>query len=203
MKLCVVGNGPSAEGKGKEIDACDFVVRMRDFWHCAAVNAGTRINAHSYFGWWDNCHEDPWKGFEHWFSHCPAQLLGRGENGWRALCFVNERAAGQPIRWLLNSRWDQMRGYLDGAHPSTGFVTITMALDRFVSRPCELVLYGFDSTAPDKPNFFDAREANKAEPYQVQHEILREKRAIYELRNGVWLGQKRDVKLTWPDKPEW
>lgn len=42
--VAIVGNGPTAAGKGPEIDACDFVVRIKSFWMHGADDAGTGIN---------------------------------------------------------------------------------------------------------------------------------------------------------------
>ena len=202
--MAIVGNGPSAEGKADEIDGYEFVVRLRDWWRCAAEHAGDKISAHAYFCWWDNWQADPHKGFEHWFTWCPEQLEHAGSLGWQRLAFFNRRAGGGRVRWLTNARWNQLRGAL-GDHPSTGIVAVTMAIDRFRSVPIELGLYGFDSTTPERPNFFDAREANKVqnEQYQVTHNILAEKRLLADLQGrGEWINGKRDIKVTWPDKPE-
>lgn len=204
QRVAVVGNGPSAEGKGEEIDGYDFVVRMRDWWRCAAENAGEKMDAHAYFGWWDDWPDDPRKGFEHWFTQCPMQLEAAGVMGWQRVAFVNKRAEGAPIRWLSDARWNQLRGALNGEHPSTGIVSVAMAIDRFHSTPIELGLYGFDSTTPERPNFFDAREMGKSrhEQYHVTHNILGEKRLLVGLHGGVWITGKSDITLTWPDQPE-
>ena len=204
MKVCVVGNGPSAEGKGAEIDSYDFVVRMRNWWRCAAEHAGEKINAHAYFSWWGEWSSDPHTGFEHWFTWCPEQLTTAGALGWQRVAFINQRAEGGSIRWLTNARWHQLRGALDGQHPSTGIVAVAMAIDRFRKKPIELGLYGFDSVTPDRPHFFDAREDNKElhERRNVMHNILAEKRLLAGLHGGAWITGKKDITVTWPDQPE-
>ena len=50
MRVCVVGNGPSAQGKGEIIDAADFVVRIKAFWCHGAEDAGSKIDALAWYG---------------------------------------------------------------------------------------------------------------------------------------------------------
>ena len=201
-RVCIVGNGPSAEGRGDIIDACDFVVRMKDFWHCGAKTAGSRIDAHAYYGWWTTWPDDPCEGFEHWFTHCPGQLEHAGVPSWDRLYILNTRATHQPIYWVWNELWTQLAESLDGDHPSTGFVCVGMALERFGKQLKELVLYGFDSTTPEQPNFFDFDEQPKTRPYNIVHSMLHEKRLLAKLAAGQWLGKPCSVKLTWPDMPD-
>jgi hypothetical protein len=190
-----VGQGPSAEGKGDIIDACDFVVRLQDWWHCGAVNAGQKLDAHAYFNMQKAC---PTGGWEQWITQYPRQVSGKPDGQKRITMFA-ERAMGGVIRWLAESQWKLLHDYLK-ADPSTGFVAVAMALWRYPAAD-ELVLYGFDSTVPDQANFFDAREESKREPYRVAHHILAEKRVIAEIHNGTWLGRECKTALVWPDMP--
>lgn len=200
MRVCIVGNGPSAEGKGAEIDACDFVVRLRDWQRCAAEHAGSKISAHAYYGPWSEWEHTPAQ-CEHWWTQCPEQIMRQGEAGQVKWDFFAEYASGHLVRWLMNSQWRELQKHL-GADPSTGFVSIAMALWVYPETE-ELVLYGFDSTTPDRPHFFDAREEGKMGcAYVVHHSIVEEKQAIARIRDGVWLGKPIATTLTWPDMPE-
>lgn len=198
MRVCVVGQGPSAEGKGAEIDRCDFVVRMMAFWQWGAKHAGIRTNALALFGWGHWLERPPLK-CEFWYTHCWAQMSIQDAVGWQRLEFLTRVADLQPIRWLPERLWHRLADHID-AHPSTGMVAVAMALE--ILKPAELVLYGFDSTLPDRPNYADARRPMRPRDLRAPpHDVLAEKRAIAEIAEGRWLGEPCEVKLTWPDKP--
>lgn len=209
MRVCVVGNGPSAKGRGREIDACDFVVRIKAFWLHGAENTGEKTNALAYYGsWagaWDRMSELR-RSCEHWFTHSPRQIEALKDIGYEQMGFVCHCAELKPIRWLTNQLWDQMTDYVK-RHPSTGFVTVGMAME--ILDIDELVLYGFDSTTVDRPNYTDARLDWVIDhlPFlppgrQLAHDTLAEKRAIAEIGQGTWLGKPCEVELVWPDMPD-
>jgi hypothetical protein len=50
VRIAIVGNGPSAAGKGAEIDGHDMVIRMTTFPVCGALDAGRKINVYAWFG---------------------------------------------------------------------------------------------------------------------------------------------------------
>lgn len=208
MKLCVVGNGPSAKGKGAEIHACDFVVRMKAWWVYGAEDAGLKCSAWAHFA----CPQveaafaraSPAErtfttSGETWMTHTVAQMV---KSETRAptniyvsrLEFVVYCANGRPIRWWTD-HWQAVARDRLGSDPSSGFVTVCMAMMR---SPKELHLYGFDATTPDRPNFDNARI--KQAP--CGHDFAAEKRAMAEIAKGTWLGQPTTTKLIWPDKPE-
>ncbi len=204
MQVCIVGNGPSAKGHGAEIDACDFVVRMKAFWSRGAENAGEKIDAWAWFGLTepkDADHVPAEKVPEHvpphvrhWFTDCMEQI-GKDRQDRVVL------AAGlspMPLYHISNAMRNRAARYLH-SHPTTGFLTICMALDLYPS--CELVLYGFDGLASDQPNYNDARGIL---PVNICDgvDMVAEKRAIAELLDGQWMGKPSQVKLTWPDMPE-
>jgi len=204
MRVCIVGNGPSAEGKGREIDACDFVVRMKAYWAHGAADAGTKTNAVAWFGyhgaWQGTAHIGLCSGVpltvEHWMTHSPFQLIRASVTGRKRMAFFIQQAGMSPVRWLPHLLWRPMFRHLDERDPSTGFVTVGMAIHLFPE--CDLVLYGFDSTHPELPNYCDAR-CNVIDPV---HNMLLEKKAILELANGQWLGRPTACSLTWPDQPD-
>lgn len=194
MRVCVVGNGPSAEGRGHEIDACDFVVRVKAWWANGAVDAGQRCDAHAHYGWgrWD---DRPKLHGEHWFTQTISQVRQNPE-GWDRLAFFVNRATFEAVRFAPDKLWDAAFKRL-GKHPSTGFMTVGMAME--IVKPTAIVLYGFDGTTPDRPNYDDARGPADT---KCSHDQLAEKRAIADLHNGTWLGQPSTVDLEWPDMPD-
>ena len=194
MRVCIVGQGPSAEGRGTEIDACDIVVRMKEFWNCGASDAGEKTDVVAYYGGSAACAQE--YGKEHWMTHNPARLIKLETMGRRRIeTFVNW-ANGRPIVWLDDDYWQRMHDYLN-RDPSTGFVACGMAIRRYPG--CRLVLYGFDSTTVDRPNYWDAQQLAKK---KVAHCVMAEKLAIAEIFKGRWLGEKTAVTLNWPDMPE-
>lgn len=206
MKLCVVGNGPSAEGKAKEIDACDFVVRIKTWWQCAAENCGEKWDAHVHYGWgtWDL--RPRFRGV-HWFSQTISQVRQHPQ-GWERLSFLANRAPLERIVLLPDTIWDAAFRYL-GRHPSTGFVAVCMAIE--ICKPNQLVLYGYDSTTIERPNYWDAqgepvdylgKPLRERKGWSPPHDQLAEKRAIAEIAEGRWLDGETETKLIWPDKPD-
>jgi hypothetical protein len=201
MRVCIVGQGPSAEGRGREIDACDFVVRMKAFWLRGAENAGEKIDAWAWYGYTgpeaDGVPVEfsgP-RGTEHWFTHCRQQVQNNPDTHCKRLEDARMLAGSNPFHQLPDGLWGRAKQHLN-RHPSTGLVTVCMALDHFPDD--ELVLYGFDSTTPDKPNYQDAR-GRPVEP--AGHNTLAEKLAIAEISRGTWLGKPTAATLTWPDMP--
>ena len=191
MKLCVVGNGPSAEGQGHEIDACEFVVRLKTFWLRGAENAGEKINA---WVWAGDGLAKPLQ-CEHWFTHPPRQTKAPGYHKVRLDRFW-KTAHGRPTRQMSDRLHRRAVDYLR-THPSTGFVAVAMAMERF--EPDELVLVGFDSTTPDQPNFFDARGGST---YIAAHDIYLEKQAVLDISHRQrWMGRQTRTRLRWLHAP--
>ena len=200
MRVCIVGNGPSAEGHGAEIDACDFVIRIKAFWAFGAENAGERLDAVAWFGTQEEVwREGPVLTCNHWRTWSDEQYVFNC-NGWPARRVFFEywtQQTAESIVRLPHPVWERLAIWL-GSHPSTGIVAVAMAL-HFLD-VSELVLYGFDSTTLDRPNFHDARPPEN--PEINVHDTLEEKRAIARIATGRWLNASTTVKLTWPDKPE-
>ena len=201
MKICVVGNGPTAKGKGREIDAADFVVRIKAWWVHGAADAGRRCDATAWYGdlcGWDTVPK-PLR-CQHWFTHA----LGVKPLQERLRTF-SAQAGIQVIRWLPASLFDHARQHL-GFYPTTGFVAVVMALA--IYSHAELWLYGFDSCGQNEPNFDDARRTlpRSQQPSGKMlpgcHNHLREKQVFAELLEGTWLGEKVDVRLKWHAMPD-
>ena len=181
MRICVVGNGPSAEDKGELIDACDFVVRMKQFWAQAALQTGVRIDA------WATCrgkypNNQPAPNAL-WITET-VQNISRYPAPESRLTHLLPCNA-QNIRWLCQPEWEAMSQYL-GAPPSTGFVAVYMALQM---RPSELLLCGFDALG-DTTN-------TPIHP----HNFAAEKTALAMLRAASWLGAPCNVRLQWLGMP--
>lgn len=196
MNVCVVGNGPSADGRGADIDACDFVVRLKGWWNRAAADAGSRIDAWAWYGCQEGCRDKPEFTCEHWFTHSPKQTQKHDTATRRARRkWFDRYAEGQPVHVLTNEQWTRLRAST-GRDPSTGMVAIGMAIERFPD--CHLHLYGFDSTTTVRPNFCDARGPKVMDD---PHGQIREKRQFRLIVLGEWLGKPTKVTLTWPDMP--
>lgn len=200
MKLCVVGNGPSAEDHGAEIDACDFVVRIKAWWAHGAKDAGKRCDALAHYGWgkWQE-RPRPFMG-EHWITQPVAQMREHPD-GWKRIEFISRIAELRPIRWVTGEMRQAAIKFLK-CHPSTGFIAVLMALA--ARSPDELWLYGFDSTTPQRPFYTDARGTPLSASFlnNPPHDLLAEKRAITQILHGQWLGKPTQTKLIWPDMPE-
>jgi len=202
VKVCVVGNGPSATDRSNEIDACDFVVRLKQYWLHGAENAGRKIHALAWFGEEFDGASDGYVDCEHWFTQSPSVVFDIAAGGFDQgrIAYFNRVVNLRQARWATDAMLERAYRHL-GKHPSCGFTAIDMALALFA--PCELVLYGYDSTTLDRPNYADARYP-LPEKFRLHppHDMLAEKRAIAELGEGCWLGAAIDVELVWPDKPE-
>lgn len=198
MKVAVVANGPSAEGMGREIDACDRVVRMRAFWAHAAEHAGSRTDAVAWFG---GAEADVWLDgltCEHWFTHCPRQLdwLADDYQGCQRLRRFSAVAGLSVVHMLTDDLWDDMRRHL-GRHPSTGFVAVAMTLE--IYRPTELHLFGFDATS-----VVDLRDARREIPeaQKRHHDMAAEKAALAELDRGSWISELTNPpRIVWHGRP--
>lgn len=193
MKLCVVGQGPSAKGRGREIDACDFVVRMKAFWRCGAEDAGEKIDAWAWLGGDAKVTADPPPRLlcEQWLTYCPQQMKAHEKRGE----LFTAATKGRVVRQLTGEAWSRMKRYLK-SDPSTGFVTVAMAMTAF--SPEVLVLVGFDSTTPEKPNYYDARHKW---PTIAGHQFDREKQALAGIHDGTWLGEPTATTLEWIGEP--
>jgi len=199
MKVCIVGQGPSAEGRGKEIDACDFVVRLKEFWRFGAVNSGTRIDAWAWYGVaYSSEPAAPPSDCEHWVVHSMAGFCEREKrygDGFDRLKRVGAVRNGGVLRVIPGRVLKALTAYL-GRFPSTGIRAVAMAME--VLEPDTLVLVGFDAATPLGMSCSDAR----GEPGPACHDLLTEKLALTKLETGTWLGKPCRTAIEWLSRPE-
>jgi len=201
-RVCIVGNGPSADGKGAEIDAYDFVVRTSVFQR-AVKGAGKKLNAWCWNGNPKTCPglvTAPKGNYETWWSvHASYRTLYK-----KFLKHARKVAKGHgPVQVMSERLWHELKRTVR-CHPSTGLSAIGYALERF--KPKVLALYGFDATIRGEPNF---RDAHPVVPWRVAkaghvcgHNLKLEKQLIGALmRDGGWLGKRWGTKVVWPAKP--
>ncbi len=198
MRICIVGNGPSAKGHGAEIDDCDFVVRLKAYWHHSALDTGSKTNAIAWFGsqrnlWWETTIQP----VEHWRTWSDRQYDEALPAWKKAREFFHYTAFGLPVMVLDYAHWRHAANYLD-RFPSTGFIAVMMAIARWPE--CNLLLTGYDSTIEGRPDYYDARNPNPDAPHP--HDVLTEKRAMAKLLKSEWLGDPCGVKLEWLHMPE-
>ena len=199
MNVCVVGSGPTAQGKGKLIDACDFVVRLKRFWLEGATDVGYSCNAIASYDYpIEMTVFTKWANAEFWITQTPQQLLATHDADWLEM-FTVRHGLGV-IRWLSGLSWTEITSAL-GHHPSTGFVAICMAMELLT--PDVLTIVGFDQLTPANPNFHCARrKITPAQCAKPNHDFVAEKRGIAELEESKWLGKECHTKLVWSDKPD-
>lgn len=158
MRIAIVGNGPSAAGKGAEIDAADLVVRMNGFSAVAALNAGQRLDVWAWFGSGRTCRRldgvPPSGNYEVWatlpLSRCRPFVIGHVGDAERLIQWSSARR----IRWVTEGEFGEQAAAI-GAWPSTGFTAAWMARREHPS--AQLLLYGFDALHPSAPGWGDAR----------------------------------------------
>jgi len=142
--VAVVGNGPSAAGRGELIDSHDYVIRCND-WREAfpGGEAGTKADAVCL-----------------WPS-CPPHTLSRAEI-WMSTPRDGKKLPDVqvPARWVSNRTYMALRERLLRLHkanpnahdcwPSTGLVALAMGLQM---RSESLTLIGFDATLKSAPGW--------------------------------------------------
>ena len=193
-RICIVGNGPSAENMGKEIDSWPFVVRMKEYHVFGPRNSGKKIDALACFR--GNCCPDDVDIGEFWFT-----VSDEFSHELCDLTFIRKRADGKPVFVITDKLYGNVRRHLTklSKHPrapTTGFAAIAMAIE-FGAK--ELFLVGFDAVSPDVPGWGDA--VYRSDWAAHGHDYKAEKRAINNLHHNIWLGDHSDVKLTWRRLP--
>lgn len=220
MRVAVVGNGPSAAGRGAEIDACDRVVRCNRCFDTGASGAGSKLDALAVYG-----NESLRAGLsdagvlagaaslggilppacEVWLTLPPSRCRPFAPEHCGNVLVAQALAGLRPIRWIPEAAWAEELAHLCGLRggwsaPSTGFTAVDLALR--VWRPDELLLCGFDATEPGASGWNDARD----EPWplvQAQgHGLAVEKLCFATLRDrGLWLGQPCATRVLWAGTP--
>ena len=210
MRIAIVGNGPSAAGKGAEIDAHDKVVRCGVWGITAAPDTGRKLDAWAWFGAMGhpkNMGAYPAGNYEFWVTR--AVNPQRPIIPEHATLLYNVIVATQgfrPLKVITEEHWTRANAYLK-AQPTTGFLALHMAmLGYFGAIPDAVTVYGFDCTTPDKPGWEYGGRAHAGCPPILgpgDHDHPAEKKAILELvRKGTWLGNPVTIKATWSSMPE-
>jgi RimJ/RimL family protein N-acetyltransferase len=211
MRMCIVGNGPSAKEYAREIDTCDFVVRLNSW---PPNTMGTKWSAWaSSFSPWGHMQAEAIryklfdvmpKNLRVWCIGTPQKKwgyvsLGKGTMrfappGWKPKVLPCERIGVDIGRWTGN----HIRS-LDRSHkfsPSTGFQVLGYALTR---RPDELVLVGFDAIAEGKPGWGDSWNWMFGPAASVRHNYPVQKRCIEQ-----WLKTRTFCGKSFPKtRPLW
>lgn len=209
MKIAIVANGPSAGGCGQEIDACDFVVRMKRWLTRGPLDAGNKVNAIAGF---DNQVEITPElridfSWELWFSIPPAAIKPNPTLQDPAdLSWAFQFAGPRPIRFFRNEAYFSLIKYLIGQksaqrdpHISLGMVCIAMALEL---NPEEIHIWGYDRVIHGTQEANWAQEACADTPETDAHDWIAQKRILLEFADeGKWLGQPCKTKLIWHDRP--
>lgn len=193
MKVCVVGNGPSAEGRGSEIDACEFVVRIKQYWTYGANGTGDKINAWAWYGAAVASANAP-MACQHWITQSVDEYARREHakrDGFARLKHIISIQPTGGLRFISGDVVGELSHHL-GASPSTGLRAIAMVL---AMQPEEIVIAGFDAMDAET----DARGDQHRPPC---HNLRNEKRTLSELENGQWLKAPCSTRLTWLGRPK-
>jgi len=191
MRIAVVGNGPSALGKGADIDACDFVVRTGQFKKVFKKgSAGKCMDAWAWPGYAKNNNLVPkQRHFAIWVT-CPWKWhkgAHRKQNVSRIAITRKLGVRAIPLeRYLLVRHW--VRHFSDRGKdlpPTTGLLAIAMAVRM---EPESLLLCGFDAGKP----YADGRAFSTG-----LHDYYAERKMLEALNRGVWLGDSCDIEIDW------
>lgn len=193
MDIAIVGNGPTAAMHGAEIDAAGFVVRCNDCRYMGQ-GSGTKLNALAWFGSRGAGVYVPQGYYEHWITLPPSRCWPPNWEhigGWQRI--VDQAEARVSIRWITDYQWQKEEVFVRKP-PTTGFTAVHLALLQFA--PCRIVLYGFDATLPNCPNYEHRMNAD-------HHDFFAEKRLLVDLCDADnFLGSKWGCEMVWVDRPE-
>lgn len=191
MRIAVVGNGPSALNRGKEIDACDFVVRTGQFTKVFRNgSAGRKLDAWAWPGYAKmNKLVPKRKGWQMWVT-CPWKWHkgpARRQNVHRIASARKLSVTVIPLeRYLRVRKWVQHFSKRTAEFPpTTGMLAIGMAIRM---EPDSLYLCGFDAGK----GYADGRGFGKG-----LHDYFAERIMLEELEKGVWLGQDANFDVDW------
>ena len=209
MNACVVGNGPSALGMGREIDAHGFVVRCGLFSICAAEDTGMKLDAWAWFGALahpKNMGPKHPGHYVHWVTRAVNPTRPVIPENVVLLYNVIVHADGDPVKVVAERHWQAMRDFL-GAQPTTGFIAIGMLIAGYAGLPIDgLTLYGFDCTTMDRPGMTYGGQHRAGCPAILSsgdHDHVAEKKALAALvRDKTWLGLPCHLPAKWVRPPE-
>ena len=191
MRIAVVGNGPSTLGTGKDIDACDFVVRTGQFTKVFKNgDAGKKMNAWAWPGYAKNNNLVPKrKDFTFWVT-CPWKWHkgpARKQNVHRLASTRKLGVLAIPLeRYLRIRKWVQhYSDWKKDFPPTTGILAIGMAIRM---EPKSMLICGFDAGKP----YADGRKFSAG-----LHDYFAERKLLEALNIGVWMGQPCDIDIDW------
>lgn len=197
MRIAVVGNGPSANGLGKEIDRCDMVVRAGQFKQAFPKDqAGKKLSAWAWPGYPKNNNLVPkGKGYCIWVT-CPWGWHKGPVRRKNVLAVANRQGlhiSAMPLPQYLYVRKYLNRLAKDGKDlaPTTGILAVHMAV---ATRPKEILLAGHDAIKPGTPGW---RYADGRKLSAGPHRMGLEKELLKELFEGSWLGNDSDILVDW------
>jgi hypothetical protein len=205
VRIAVVGNGPSAKGRGAEIDAADFVVRINHFERIAAEDSGRKLSAWARYGNTGVPVPRPEQWCELWYCLPPSRTRGQctPDTDWGNLAYEVNAAEWRPMICVPEYYYQVMAKAVNPHRfqgPSTGFVAVGMAIHR-AGPGGQVDVYGFDAITPDKPGWDEAR-GGKSWPEHIAHDFVREKQLFAEFRDkGLWCGETCTTKISWPGAP--
>ena len=155
LTAALVGNGPSAHGKGDEIDAHDFVVRMNSFW-THNTDSGRKMSA--YAGAARPINDAPsWVledlRWEYWVQMPAEHVTWKVGRSAVSMCRVLGDVNGRPLRFFREELVDAAVELLlkvaeprpEGPYFTCGLSCLFMLLDYPVKFDV-IHLYGFDGT---------------------------------------------------------
>lgn len=179
MRIAIVGNGPSAEGKGAEIDAHDYVVRLTAFPVTAAPDTGKKLNAWALFGSEINARKVaghcPGGSWVVWATLPPSRCKPFDHRHAGDARNILDRAGNRYIRWVTEEEFALASACL-GSWPSTGFMAAWLAMGDFPD--ADITLYGFDATTPNATGWGDARNNTWTAEDEAAHNFAEEKRQL-------------------------
>lgn len=187
--LAIVGNGPGAAGHGAEIDACDDVIRINEWWTRGAAGTGRKTTI--LVGYNERLEipdRDLLPYCEFWINNADPKFQHTD------VAYIIQRADGRPVRLIameLQIAIDRaIRAEADSEEVggSAGIKALAMALA--AGRWERILLFGFDSMSSAAADIIDGhgRVATCDDP---THDFAAEKRLIARVVDtGYWLGEK-------------
>jgi len=210
MKIGIVANGPSGSNCGKEIDACDFVVRMQRWGSTGPLNSGRRVSAIAGMNSYTEIPEDL-KNDSSWefWATIPVEYAKFPADDWNPLdvkWIVETNKLRRPIKFAsfksINKAVDYLRLNLitkKEARITMGIACLVMAVDL---KPEEIQIWGYDKVFYNTPGSQYAQCPDQDDQEKSIHDFPAEKKLIAEFADkGLWLGEPVSTKLIWHGRP--
>jgi hypothetical protein len=190
VRVAVVGNGPSAKGQGKAIDACDLVVRCGQFVKVFTNgSAGRKTSVWAWAGYSKNNSLAPARGTGFWIT-CPWKWHKGPQRKDNVRALARKRRA--KVRVISLAEYMAVRKVSNALSacrrdlpPSTGILAVGMAV---LVKPAYLLVCGFDAGKP----YADGRKFRTG-----LHDYFAERKMLEDLEGGRWLGEHHDIDVDW------